>query len=124
MSIENNGGDFGWWLCYMEPDNNTYQNVYGYYFVLPMSKVALQFIADTEDDRYYLGNKTTMTLEKGKQYLMMLNLNDEESDDKITSIFTELSDDDYAPQMRLLEQNARKSESQMCKQSVFVKDLF
>lgn len=124
VSIQNNGGDFGWWLDNIEPDDYTVNNVYGYKFVLPMNNVVLKFIADTDDNRINLSDRITMNIEAGMQYLMMLNLNDEESDGKITSQFTELSNDYYAPQMRLLEHNARKVEAQMCNQSVYVKDLF
>lgn len=124
VSIESSGTSFGWWLGKLSPKDHSHTNIYSYLFVLPMNKVTLQFVADTDDERFYLDEKATMNLEAGKEYLMMLNLNDEESDGKITSQFTELSNDYYAPQMRLLEHNARKVDAQMCNQSVYVKDLF
>ena len=123
VSIESSGTNFSWWLGKLSPkDYSSYKNIYSYLFVLPMSKVTLQFVADTDDDRYYLAEKSTMNLEAGREYLMMLDLDDE--DYGITSLFMELSDDNYAPQMRSLEQYVGKFDTQMCNQSVYVKDLF
>ena len=123
VSIESSGTNFSWWLSKLAPgDYSSYKNIYSYLFVLPMNKVTLQFIADTDDNRYYLDEKVTMNLEAGKEYLMMLDLDDE--DYGITSLFMQLSDDYYAPQMRSLEQNVGKIDTQMCNQSVYVKDLF
>ena len=119
VSIENNGGDFDWWLGYIEPDNFTSQNVYGYYFLLPMRGNKFKFVEYID-----LSVEKTMNIEAGKQYLMMLDLNDEEYEGEITSVFMELSDYYYAPQMRLQEQNVRKSDSQICNNSAYVKDLF
>lgn len=124
VSVKNNGSDFGWWLDYMEPADFTSKNVYDYLFVLPMNRVTLQFIADSEDDnRYYLGTKTTMDFVAGKQYLVMLNLEDETANYEITTQFTDLSDY-YAPQLQSPEQELINSESPKYNQSVFVKDLF
>ena len=122
VSIESGGTSFKWWLSNLTPGDYTSEYIYSYVFVLPMNKVTLQFIADTDDNRYYLDEKVTMNLEAGKEYLMMLDLEDE--DYGITSLFMELSDDYYAPQMRALEQNVGKIDTQMCNQSVYVKDLF
>lgn len=123
VSVDNNGGNYDWWLDYIEPkDYTNYSNIYGYYFVLPMNSVKFKFIADTEDDRINLSNEYTMNLEMGKQYLFMLDLLDD--NEQISSMFIELSDDSYAPEMRIQEQDARIIDSQMCNQSIYVKDLF
>lgn len=108
VSVDNSGGDFDWWLSNLEPDNYTSQSIYGYYFVLPMNRVTLQFVADTADDRYWLGQKTTMSFEAGKQYLMELTLNND-ANGGITSQFMEITDDYYAPQQRLQDLNVRKA---------------
>lgn len=73
---ESNNGKFDWYLGYIEPQDITSNNVYGYYFVFPMKNVEFMFTYETDDDGYYqLTDPGYVSLEKGGEYEFKVDLN-------------------------------------------------
>lgn len=78
-SIDNHNGDFDWILCRFDRDDS-WNNLYDYYFVLPMRNVS--FRASVLQDDSWLSNiapEQTINLEAGIEYGIILDLYDTES---------------------------------------------
>ena len=85
IESENNNGSFDWYIDYIDiEDYKNYQNIYGYYYVLPTSKMNLKFQYETTDYNGDLSNVMSINPEAGEEYAFILDLCDEDNDEKIT----------------------------------------
>lgn len=78
-AIDNNNGEYDWILCRFNRDDS-WNNLYNYYFVLPMKNVS--FRASVLQDDSWLSNiaqEQTINLEAGVEYGIILDLYDTES---------------------------------------------
>ena len=78
-SIENHNGDYDWVLCRFDRDDS-YNNLYNYFYVLPMKNVS--FRASVLQNDSWLANiapEYTINLEAGIEYGIILDLYDTES---------------------------------------------
>lgn len=78
-AIENHNGEYDWILCSFDRDDS-YNNLYNYYFVLPMRNVS--FRASVLQNDSWLTNiaqEETIDLEAGVEYGIILDLYDTES---------------------------------------------
>lgn len=78
-AIENNNGEYDWVLCRFDRDDS-YNNKYGYYYVLPMNNVS--FRASVLQNDSWLSNiapEGTINLEAGIEYGIFLDMYDTES---------------------------------------------
>lgn len=71
-SVQNNNGSFDWYLAYATPENYSasVENVYGYYFVLPMPNVKFKFTFIYSDGNTYdlAASDEAISLEAGVEY--------------------------------------------------------
>ena len=70
-SVQNNNGSFDWYLSFIKPENyaKNIKNVYGYYFVLPMSNVNFKFTFKYSDgETYDLSSNEAISLKAGVEY--------------------------------------------------------
>lgn len=80
VSQETSGSDYDWWMFYLnlEDYNKESEYIYGYYFIPAMNNYRMKFVARTDDNEYNLSSPLTMNIEKGVEYLLLLNTYDEE----------------------------------------------
>lgn len=89
ISEKNENGAFKWRLIYLEPSKNTSNNIYGYYYVLPMKNVNFKYTytADGSKNDVFNENPGVVSFEAGGEYWFALDLCDENKDNNITRAY-------------------------------------
>lgn len=80
VSQETSGDEYDWWMFYIDEEDHDkeYSMIYGYYFIPAMNNYRMRFVARTDDKKYTLYSPLTMNVEKGVEYLLYLDVYDEE----------------------------------------------
>ena len=78
-AIENHDGDYDWILCRFDRDDS-WNNLYNYFFVLPMKNVSFR-ASVLQNDSWLseIAQEQTINLEAGVEYGIILDLYDTES---------------------------------------------
>lgn len=85
VSELNENGAFNWRLTYLDPSDYTaYDNVYGYYFVLPMKNIKFKYTYVANGEYNELSTSETVSCEAGGEYYFALNLCDENNNNTVT----------------------------------------
>lgn len=89
ISEKNENGAFKWRLTYLEPSKNTSNNIYGYYYVLPMKNVNFKYTytADGSKKNVFNENPGVVSFEAGGEYWFALDLCDEDKGNNITRAY-------------------------------------
>ncbi len=84
FSEKNENGAFNLRLSYIEPSNYTSDNLYEYYFMLPMKNINFKYTYVANGSTNTLFDPQTVSFEAGGEYWFALDLCDEDKDNKIT----------------------------------------
>lgn len=87
FAFDNDNDEFKWRLAYIEPketDVEQVNNLYNYYYVLPMKNVKFRFTYKANGKESVLFNPDNVSLEAQKEYWFALDLCDADNNNKIT----------------------------------------
>lgn len=87
ISEKNENGAFNWRLSYIEPSNYTSNNLYEYYFMLPMKNINFKYTYVENGSTNTLFDPQTVSFEAGGEYWFALDLCDEDKNNNITRAY-------------------------------------
>lgn len=87
IAAENNNGSYDWRISYIDvEDHSQYSGIYSYYYVLPVSNLNLkfQYASSSESGNQDITSVITINPKAGEEWAFILNLKDEDNDNRIT----------------------------------------